>query len=91
MRRKSLRKHRPEASRGDAPVIEERAIGKGSPPISRVLSRPLAGAGQSFLLAAHYCTAPAAYPGALRAASTPPYLALPRMGFTLPSVSPRPR
>lgn len=63
----------------------------GSPPISRVLSRRLAPTGQSFLLAPRYRDAPAAYPGALRAASPPPYLALPRMGFAVPSVLPRPR
>ena len=60
----------------------------GSSPISRVLSRSLATAGQSFLWSMHYCMALAAYPGALRAASTLPYLALPRMGFTVPVLSP---
>lgn len=60
----------------------------GSPPISRVLSRSLAATGQSFLWATHCCAALAAYPGALRAASTPPYLALPRMGFSVPVLSP---
>ena len=61
---------------------------KGSSPISRVLSRILADAGQSFISASRYREALAAYPGALRATSTPPYLALPRMGFTVPALLP---
>jgi len=60
----------------------------GSSPISRVLSRRLAPTGQSFLWSLRYRKALAAYPGALRATSTPPYLALPRMGFTKPVLSP---
>ena len=39
----------------------------GSPPISRVLSNAPKGIGQSFILASHYCGAPAAYPEAARA------------------------
>lgn len=61
---------------------------KGSSPISRVLSRILTDAGQSFISASRYREALAAYPGALRATSTPPYLALPRMGFTVPALLP---
>jgi hypothetical protein len=61
---------------------------KGSPPISRVLSRSLATAGQSFLWAARYRDALAAYPGTTRATLTSPYLALPRMGFTVPVLLP---
>ena len=67
---------------------------KGSSPISRVLSsgpvedRP---AGQSFLWTTCCHAAQAAYPGTPRAASTSPYLALPRMGFTVPSLLPVPR
>ncbi len=57
---------------------------RGSSSISRVLSRQLTPTGQSFLWALCCHKALAAYPGALRATSTPPYLALPRMGFTLP-------
>ena len=50
--------------------------------------RPL---GQSFLWAAGYPVAQAAYPGAARAALSLPYLALLRMGFGVPSLLPGPR
>jgi len=62
--------------------------GLGSPPISRVLSRSLATAGQSFLWSLCCHRALAAYPGATRATPLHPYLALPRMGFTVPVLSP---
>ncbi|AKU13689.1 hypothetical protein AzCIB_3796 [Azoarcus sp. CIB] len=65
---------------------------KGSSPISRVLSsgRDLwaATAGQSFLWGPCYHGALAAYPGAARATPLLPYLALPRMGFTVPVLLP---
>ncbi len=44
--------------------------------------------GQSFLWATRYREALAAYPGATRATPMLPYLALPRMGFTVPVLSP---
>jgi len=44
--------------------------------------------GQSFLWATRYREALAAYPGATRATPLLPYLALPRMGFTVPVLSP---
>jgi hypothetical protein len=72
-------------STGQRPCGQEKM---GSSPISRVLSRRLAPAGQSFLWATRYRDALAAYPGALRATSTPPYLALPRMGFAVPVLLP---
>jgi|GEM_PF-4275922 len=64
---------------------------KGSPPISRVLSSAFGGAGQSFILAPRYRDAPAAYPEAARATPWLPYLALLRMGFTVPGLLPVPR
>lgn len=44
--------------------------------------------GQSFLWATRYREALAAYPGATRATPMLPYLALPRMGFTVPVLLP---
>lgn len=75
---------------GSAPFTRRAPrMGKnGSPPISRVLSRTLARAGQSFLSATRCRAAPAAYPGATRATSLHPYLALPRKGFTVPVLLP---
>ena len=62
---------------------------KGSSPISRVLSAPReGGTGQSFLLVTCCHATPAAYPGAARATPMLPYLALPRMGFAVPVLSP---
>ncbi len=43
------------------------------------------GRGQSFIWALRYRSALAAYPGTTRATSMFPYLALPRMGFTVPA------
>ena len=47
--------------------------------------------GQSFLWEPRYHGPLAAYPGAARATPSLPYLALPRMGFTVPVLLPVPR
>src|SRR5436853_6653085 len=59
----------------------------------RTISRFLYPCGrQSFLLAGHYCPAPATYPGVWRdGPSLLPYLVLLRVGFSLPAGLLRPR
>ena len=78
--------------RRERSIAVGRAMGElGSPPISRVLSSAPRGAGQPFLWATRCRAALAAYPGATRATPVLPYLALPRMGFAVPSLLPGPR
>ena len=62
----------------------------GSPPISRVLSSDLATAGQSFS-GLHVTVQFSSLPGSDASHVDTPLFGLARMGFTVPSVSPRPR
>ena len=77
------------ASRQRRITKDETGVGKfADKPGSVERRRQASDIGQSFLWATRYREALAAYPGATRATPMLPYLALPRMGFTVPVLLP---